>query len=56
MSYEYGYLSNAFFWIPVAACFTPYIALSSIGDYKVRRVDKVLSVLHTRDPVPILRP
>uniref|UniRef100_A0A8D1Q405 ABC transporter domain-containing protein n=1 Tax=Sus scrofa TaxID=9823 RepID=A0A8D1Q405_PIG len=34
MSYEYGYLSNAFFWIPVAACFTPYIALSSIGDYK----------------------
>ncbi|XP_037665432.1 ATP-binding cassette sub-family A member 9 isoform X2 [Choloepus didactylus] len=34
MSYEYGYLSNAFFWIPVAACFTPYIAMSSIGDYK----------------------
>uniref|UniRef100_A0A8C3WJ41 ATP binding cassette subfamily A member 9 n=1 Tax=Catagonus wagneri TaxID=51154 RepID=A0A8C3WJ41_9CETA len=34
MSYEYGYLSNAFFWIPVAACFTPYIALSSIGDCK----------------------
>ncbi|KAF3817321.1 hypothetical protein GH733_011721 [Mirounga leonina] len=33
-SYEHGYLSNAFFWIPVAACFTPYIAMSSIGDYK----------------------
>ncbi|ELK12425.1 ATP-binding cassette sub-family A member 9 [Pteropus alecto] len=31
---EYGYMSNAFFWIPVAACFTPYIAMSSIGDYK----------------------
>uniref|UniRef100_A0A8C0LEY2 ATP binding cassette subfamily A member 9 n=1 Tax=Canis lupus dingo TaxID=286419 RepID=A0A8C0LEY2_CANLU len=30
----HGYLSNAFFWIPVAACFTPYIAMSSIGDYK----------------------
>uniref|UniRef100_A0A8C0R6U6 ATP binding cassette subfamily A member 9 n=1 Tax=Canis lupus dingo TaxID=286419 RepID=A0A8C0R6U6_CANLU len=34
MFYEHGYLSNAFFWIPVAACFTPYIAMSSIGDYK----------------------
>ncbi|XP_012588530.1 PREDICTED: ATP-binding cassette sub-family A member 9 isoform X2 [Condylura cristata] len=34
MSYEYGYLSNTFFWIPVATCFTPYIAMSSIGDYK----------------------
>ncbi|XP_069337758.1 ATP-binding cassette sub-family A member 9 [Eulemur rufifrons] len=31
---ESGYLSNAFFWIPVAASFTPYIAMSSIGDYK----------------------
>uniref|UniRef100_A0A8C0LJL9 ATP binding cassette subfamily A member 9 n=1 Tax=Canis lupus dingo TaxID=286419 RepID=A0A8C0LJL9_CANLU len=28
------FLDNAFFWIPVAACFTPYIAMSSIGDYK----------------------
>ncbi|KAG8505134.1 ATP-binding cassette sub-family A member 9 [Galemys pyrenaicus] len=34
MSYEYGHVSNAFFWIPVATCFTPYIAMSSIGDYK----------------------
>nr|XP_019588401.1 PREDICTED: ATP-binding cassette sub-family A member 9 isoform X2 [Rhinolophus sinicus]XP_019588402.1 PREDICTED: ATP-binding cassette sub-family A member 9 isoform X2 [Rhinolophus sinicus]XP_019588403.1 PREDICTED: ATP-binding cassette sub-family A member 9 isoform X2 [Rhinolophus sinicus] len=34
MSDEYGYMSNAFFWIPVAACFTPYIAMGSIGDYK----------------------
>ncbi|XP_055983410.1 ATP-binding cassette sub-family A member 9 [Sorex fumeus] len=34
MSYENGYLSNVFFWIPVAACFTPYIAMSSISDYK----------------------
>uniref|UniRef100_A0A8C9DDQ7 ATP binding cassette subfamily A member 9 n=1 Tax=Prolemur simus TaxID=1328070 RepID=A0A8C9DDQ7_PROSS len=31
---ESGYLSNAFFWIPVAASFTPYIAMSSISDYK----------------------
>ncbi|XP_077636406.1 ATP-binding cassette sub-family A member 9-like [Crocuta crocuta] len=34
MSYDHEYLSNAFFWIPVAACFTPYIAMSSISDYK----------------------
>uniref|UniRef100_A0A452THM6 ATP binding cassette subfamily A member 9 n=1 Tax=Ursus maritimus TaxID=29073 RepID=A0A452THM6_URSMA len=34
VSYEHGYLSNAFFWIPVAACFAPYIAMGSIGDYK----------------------
>uniref|UniRef100_A0A8C0LMC8 ATP binding cassette subfamily A member 9 n=1 Tax=Canis lupus dingo TaxID=286419 RepID=A0A8C0LMC8_CANLU len=34
LMYSHGYLSNAFFWIPVAACFTPYIAMSSIGDYK----------------------
>ncbi|XP_023444866.2 ATP-binding cassette sub-family A member 9 isoform X2 [Dasypus novemcinctus] len=34
ISCESGYLSNALFWIPVAACFTPYIAMSSIGDYK----------------------
>ncbi|XP_030778425.1 ATP-binding cassette sub-family A member 9 isoform X3 [Rhinopithecus roxellana] len=32
--YEYGYRSNTFFWIPVAASFTPYIAMSSISDYK----------------------
>ncbi|XP_045038372.2 ATP-binding cassette sub-family A member 9 isoform X2 [Desmodus rotundus] len=31
---EYGSLSNSFFWLPVATCFTPYIAMSSIGDYK----------------------
>uniref|UniRef100_Q8IUA7-4 Isoform 4 of ATP-binding cassette sub-family A member 9 n=1 Tax=Homo sapiens TaxID=9606 RepID=Q8IUA7-4 len=34
MDYEYGYRSNTFFWIPMAASFTPYIAMSSIGDYK----------------------
>ncbi|XP_047689671.1 ATP-binding cassette sub-family A member 9 isoform X2 [Prionailurus viverrinus] len=34
VSYDHEYLSNAFFWIPVAACFTPYIAMSSISDYK----------------------
>uniref|UniRef100_A0A8C0W2G7 ABC transporter domain-containing protein n=1 Tax=Castor canadensis TaxID=51338 RepID=A0A8C0W2G7_CASCN len=34
LSYEHSYPSNAFFWIPVAACFTPYIAMSCIGDYK----------------------
>ncbi|KAM9210611.1 LOW QUALITY PROTEIN: ATP-binding cassette sub-family A member 9-like [Dugong dugon] len=34
VNYEFRYLSNAFFWIPVAACFMPYIAMSSIGDYK----------------------
>ncbi|XP_046531026.1 ATP-binding cassette sub-family A member 9 isoform X2 [Equus quagga] len=32
MAYEF--LSNASFWILVAACFTPYIAMSSFGDYK----------------------
>ncbi|MBZ3879737.1 ATP-binding cassette sub-family A member 9, partial [Sciurus carolinensis] len=31
---EYQYLSGAFFWLPMVACFTPYIAMSSIGDYK----------------------
>ncbi|XP_019479349.1 PREDICTED: ATP-binding cassette sub-family A member 9-like [Hipposideros armiger] len=35
LSDEYGYMSNVFFWIPVAACFTPYIAMGSISDYKV---------------------
>ncbi|XP_045693109.1 ATP-binding cassette sub-family A member 9 isoform X1 [Phyllostomus hastatus] len=25
---------GSFFWIPVATCLTPYIAMSSIGDYK----------------------
>ncbi|XP_055430966.1 ATP-binding cassette sub-family A member 9-like isoform X4 [Bubalus kerabau] len=33
-SYEHEYLGMAFFWIPGAACFTPYIAMGSIGDYK----------------------
>uniref|UniRef100_A0A8C6DXL4 ATP binding cassette subfamily A member 10 n=1 Tax=Moschus moschiferus TaxID=68415 RepID=A0A8C6DXL4_MOSMO len=33
-SYEHGYLGMAFFWIPGVACFTPYIAMGSIGDYK----------------------
>uniref|UniRef100_A0A452GAB2 ATP binding cassette subfamily A member 9 n=1 Tax=Capra hircus TaxID=9925 RepID=A0A452GAB2_CAPHI len=35
-SYEHGYLGMAFFWIPGVACFAPYIAMGSIGDYKVR--------------------
>ncbi|XP_010638873.1 ATP-binding cassette sub-family A member 9 isoform X1 [Fukomys damarensis] len=34
MSYDFEYLSSAFFWIPLAACFTPYIAMSSIDDTK----------------------
>ncbi|XP_017919420.1 PREDICTED: ATP-binding cassette sub-family A member 9 isoform X5 [Capra hircus] len=33
-SYEHGYLGMAFFWIPGVACFAPYIAMGSIGDYK----------------------
>ncbi|CAN0146161.1 unnamed protein product [Rangifer tarandus platyrhynchus] len=33
-SYEHRYLSMAFFWIPGMACFTPYISMGSIGDYK----------------------
>lgn len=36
MFYEHGHVSNAFFWIPLAASLTPYIAMSSISDYKVR--------------------
>uniref|UniRef100_A0A8C5V606 ATP binding cassette subfamily A member 9 n=1 Tax=Microcebus murinus TaxID=30608 RepID=A0A8C5V606_MICMU len=31
---ETGFLSSSIFWIPVAASLTPYIAMSSIGDYK----------------------
>ncbi|KAK7822635.1 hypothetical protein U0070_001983 [Myodes glareolus] len=41
MFYEHGLMSNAFFWIPLAASLTPYIAMSSISDYK----RKVLSQL-----------
>ncbi|XP_013003072.1 ATP-binding cassette sub-family A member 9 isoform X2 [Cavia porcellus] len=33
-SYNYGSLGSAFFWIPLAGCFTPYIAMSSIDDTK----------------------
>ncbi|XP_076791655.1 ATP-binding cassette sub-family A member 9 isoform X2 [Arvicanthis niloticus] len=43
MLYEYGFMSNAFFWIPVAASLTPYIAMGSISDHK----KKVLSQLWT---------
>lgn len=43
VSEEYESMSNAFYWIPEAACFTPFIAMSSISDYKVRRVDKVFA-------------
>ncbi|KAL6034507.1 hypothetical protein STEG23_006478, partial [Scotinomys teguina] len=35
MFYEQGYMSNAFFWIPLAASLTPYIAMSSISDHKI---------------------
>ncbi|KAK2507813.1 hypothetical protein MC885_014418 [Smutsia gigantea] len=34
MSYKPGSLSIISFWTPVAACFAPYIAMSSIGDSK----------------------
>ncbi|KAL1779967.1 ATP-binding cassette sub-family A member 9 isoform X1 [Sigmodon hispidus] len=35
MFYEHGYMSNALFWIPLAASLTPYIAMSSISDHKI---------------------
>ncbi|KAH0510511.1 ATP-binding cassette sub-family A member 9 [Microtus ochrogaster] len=41
MIYEHEHLNSAFFWIPLAASLTPYIAMSSISDYK----RKVLSQL-----------
>ncbi|KAF4012945.1 hypothetical protein G4228_003023 [Cervus hanglu yarkandensis] len=31
---EHGHLNMASFWIPGMACFTPYISMGSIGDYK----------------------
>ncbi|XP_005402172.1 PREDICTED: ATP-binding cassette sub-family A member 9 isoform X2 [Chinchilla lanigera] len=34
MTYDYWYLSSAFIWILLAACFTPYIAMTSIDDTK----------------------
>ncbi|XP_022375557.1 ATP-binding cassette sub-family A member 9 [Enhydra lutris kenyoni] len=49
MSYEHGYLSNSFFWIPVAACFTPYIAMSSVGDYKIQQVLRDLEMENIQD-------
>lgn len=36
LSYGSGSPSNAFIWIPVAACIAPYIAMSSISDYKIK--------------------
>ncbi|KAI5929114.1 ATP-binding cassette sub-family A member 9 [Manis javanica] len=39
-SYEPGSLSITFFWTP-AACFAPYIAMNSIGDYKKKAVSKL---------------
>ncbi|XP_032768196.1 ATP-binding cassette sub-family A member 9 [Rattus rattus] len=48
MLYEYGFMSNAFFWIPVAASLTPYIAMGSISDHK----KKVLSQLWTSGLYP----
>lgn len=41
-------MSNAFFWIPVAASLTPYIAMGSISDHK----KKVLSQLWTSGLYP----
>ncbi|XP_054565472.1 ATP-binding cassette sub-family A member 9 [Eptesicus fuscus] len=47
MSEEYESMSNAFFWIPGAACFTPFIAMSSIGDYKKKAYSQLrISGLH----------
>ncbi|XP_058417428.1 ATP-binding cassette sub-family A member 9 [Diceros bicornis minor] len=47
MSYEYEFLSDAFFWILAAACFTPFIAMSSIGDYKKKTHSQLrISGLH----------
>lgn len=43
MSEEIESMSNTFFWVVGTACFTPFIAMSSIGDCKVRRVDKVFT-------------
>ncbi|XP_031207707.1 ATP-binding cassette sub-family A member 9 isoform X2 [Mastomys coucha] len=48
MFYEYGFMSNAYIWIPVAACLTPYIAMGSISDHK----KKVLSQLWTSGLYP----
>ncbi|EPQ05002.1 ATP-binding cassette sub-family A member 9 [Myotis brandtii] len=47
MSEEYESMSNPFFWIPGAACFTPFIAMSSIGDYKKKAHSQLrISGLH----------
>ncbi|GAB1297012.1 ATP-binding cassette sub-family A member 9 [Apodemus speciosus] len=48
MVYEYGFMSNTFFWIPVAASLTPYVAMGSISDHK----KKVLSQLWTSGLYP----
>uniref|UniRef100_H0WI55 ABC transporter domain-containing protein n=1 Tax=Otolemur garnettii TaxID=30611 RepID=H0WI55_OTOGA len=32
----YAYMTHAFFWIPMAACFSPYIATSSITDHNIK--------------------
>ncbi|XP_028721099.1 ATP-binding cassette sub-family A member 9 isoform X2 [Peromyscus leucopus] len=48
MFYEHGYMSNTFFWIPLAASLTPYIAMSSINDHK----KKILSQLWTSGLYP----
>ncbi|KAM6163399.1 ATP-binding cassette sub-family A member 9 [Rhynchocyon petersi] len=41
IDYEFGFLSDAYFWIPMAACFTPYIAMSSISDYKKKTLSQL---------------
>ncbi|XP_023614804.1 ATP-binding cassette sub-family A member 9 isoform X1 [Myotis lucifugus] len=47
MSEEYESTSNPFFWIPGSACFTPFIAMSSIGDYKKKAHSQLrISGLH----------
>lgn len=45
-------MSNAFFWIPLAASLTPYIAMSSISDYKVRSM-KVFRYLSCPGKFPL---
>ncbi|ELK37047.1 ATP-binding cassette sub-family A member 9 [Myotis davidii] len=47
MSEEYESMGNPFLWIPGAACFTPFIAMSSISDYKKKAHSQLrISGLH----------
>nr|KAF6292048.1 ATP binding cassette subfamily A member 9 [Pipistrellus kuhlii] len=47
MSEEIESMSNTFFWVVGMACFTPFIAMSSIGDYKKKAHSQLqISGLH----------